>query len=119
MAIEFRQAVPVLASLNIPATEKFYQDKLGFKTINNYGNYLLMQREGLALHFTLTNDKYIAENTSCYVYVSGVDELYAECEAAGVVHPNGKLSDQFYGVREFSILDGDGNLIRFGQLSEG
>lgn len=116
MAIEFTKAVPVLASLNIDATEKFYQEKLGFETINNYGDYLIMQREGLMLHFVLTDDKYIAENTSCYVYVKDVDELYAECEVADVVHPNGKLADQFYGVRDFSILDEDGNLIKFGQL---
>ncbi len=119
MTIEFTKAVPVLASLNIEATEKFYQEKLGFEVVNNYGNYLIMQRQGLMLHFHLTDDKYIAENTSCYVYVTGVDELYAEFEVAQVVHPNGKLADQFYGVRDFSILDGDGNLIKFGQPIEG
>ncbi len=118
MAIEFTKAVPVLASLNIEATEKFYQEKLGFESVNNYGNYLIMQRQGLMLHFQLTNDKYLAENTSCYVYVTGVDDLYAEYAVAQVVHPNGKLTDQFYGVRDFSILDGDGNLIKFGQLIE-
>lgn len=117
MSITFTKAVPVLASLNIEATEKFYQEKLGFETVNNYGNYLLMERAGCMLHFWLTDDKYIAENTSCYVYVTGVDELYVEYDAAGVVHPNGRLADQYYGVRDFSILDGDGNLIKFGQLA--
>lgn len=115
MAIEFKKAIPVLASLNIDATEKFYQEKLGFETLDNYGNYLVMKRGNFVLHFWSTDDKYLAENTSCYVDVTGVDELYAEYEKAGVVHPNGKLTNHDYGMRDFSILDGDGNLVKFGQ----
>ena len=34
---------------------------------------------------------------------------------AGVVHPNGPLTDQPWGLREFAVLDGDGNMIKFGQ----
>lgn len=115
MSIEFTRTIPVLASLDIHKTEAFYKEKLGFEMLNNYGNYLVMQRGEMMLHFVACDDKYIAENTSCYVYLQGIDELYAEYEAAGVVHPNGKLQDQFYGLRDFSILDGDGNLIKFGQ----
>lgn len=118
MAVKFTKAIPVLASLNIAATETFYQEKLGFQTISNYGNYLIMRRGAFVLHFWHCQDKYIAENTSCYVDAQGVDELYAEYEAAGVVHPNGKLRDHDYGMRDFSILDGDGNLIKFGQAIE-
>ena len=115
MAIEFKRAIPVLASLNINATEKFYQEKLGFQTLDNYGDYLVMKRGTLILHFWSTQDKYLAENTSCYVDVSGVDALYAEYKVAGVIHPAGEIQNHDYGMRDFSILDGDGNLIKFGQ----
>lgn len=115
MAIQFTHSFPVLASLDIHKTEQFYQRKLGFETSMNYGNYLTMKRGALMLHFQACDDPYIAQNTSCYIYVQGIDELYAECQAAGVLHPNTSLTDQHYGLREFSILDGDGNLLKFGQ----
>jgi len=34
---------------------------------------------------------------------------------AGVVHPNGPLRDQPWRIREFAILDQDGNMIKFGE----
>ena len=115
MTIEFTRTIPVLPSLNIDKTERFYQEKLGFSTQANYGDYLIMQRGDCILHFWPCDDPSLPKNSSCYVYLQGVDELYTEYEAAGVIHPNGKLSTQYYGLRDFSILDGDGNLIKFGQ----
>jgi catechol 2,3-dioxygenase-like lactoylglutathione lyase family enzyme len=119
MAIEFIRGIPVLASLNIDETEAFYRNKLGFVTWQNYGDYLIMERGGLVLHFQACDDPSIPKNTSCYIYLRGVEELYAEYKAAGVLHPNTpNLSDQFYGLRDFAILDGDGNLLKFGQPRE-
>ena len=40
---------------------------------------------------------------------------YPDYSALGVIHPNGRLEDKPWGVREFSILDADGNLITFQQ----
>lgn len=113
--ITFTRAIPVLASLDLAKTEAWYQEKLGFKTGGIYDNYLILYRDNFVLHFWLTTDKAFPENTSCYVDVEGVDALYAECEAADIVHPNGPLRDQPYGQREFAILDNDGNMIRFGE----
>jgi catechol 2,3-dioxygenase-like lactoylglutathione lyase family enzyme len=118
MAIEFTRTIPVLPSLNIDKTEGFYQEKLGFSTQAKYPDYLIMKRGDCILHFWPCDDPKLPKNSSCYVYLQGVDELYAEYEAAGVIHPNGKLSTQDYGLRDFSILDGDGNLIKFGQFLE-
>jgi len=47
--------------------------------------------------------------------VEGVDELYGELKETGVIHPNGPLGDKPWGLREFSALDEEGNLLRFGQ----
>ena len=40
--------------------------------------------------------------------------VYDEMREAGVVHPNGALCEQPWGMKEFSVLDSDGNLINFG-----
>ena len=47
--------------------------------------------------------------------MTGIDALYEEMTAAGVVHPNGSLQEQPWGMREFAVLDGDGNLIKFSE----
>lgn len=116
MSIQFTRTIPILPSLNLSSTENFYKEKLGFETVANYGNYLIMQRGDCVLHFWPCDDENLPKNSSCYVHLQGVDELYTEYQKAGVIHPNSSLSEQYYGLRDFSILDGDGNLIKFGQL---
>ena len=59
----------------------------------------------------------IPKATSCRVDVVGIDRLYEEMSASGVIHPNGSLTDQPWGFREFAVLDNDGNMIKFGQPS--
>jgi DNA-binding transcriptional MerR regulator len=110
-----RQAIPVLASLDIEATQRFYADKLGFTAVALYPDYGIVARDGVQIHFWLTDDADIPKATSCRIDVDGVDQLYDEMRATGVVHPNGVLTDQPWGLREFAVLDADGNLIKFGQ----
>ena len=109
------RAIPVLASLDLEQTQQFYAEKLGFAPLFAYPDYAISGRDDVQIHFWLTDDRRYAENTSCRIDVVGVDALYAEMSASGVVHPNGHLRDQPWGMREFSVLDGDGNLIKFGQ----
>lgn len=107
---------PVLAALDIPRLVSFYEQKLGFSRQWCDEGYGIVKRDDIGIHFWHCDNKIFPENTSCYVYVDGVDGLYAEYQKAGVIHPNGALEDKPWGVREFSILDLDGNLIRFGEL---
>lgn len=112
---QLERAVPVLASLDIEATQRFYADKLGFTAVARYPDYGIVERDNVQIHFWLTDDADIPKATSCRVEVDGVDQLYEEMNASGVVHPNGPLTDQPWGLREFAVLDGDGNMIKFGQ----
>ncbi len=112
-----KMAIPVLASLNIKKTVSFYQQKLGFNKLGwNDENYAVMGRDHVEIHFWKCNNKIHPENTSCYIQVHNVEELHQEMQDAGVVHPNGPLKDQPWGMREFAILDEDGNMIKFGQF---
>ena len=113
----FRKSDPVLASLNIEETLAFYTQKLDFRISYEDDSYAIVVRDEIALHFWKCNDPLIPQSTSCYVYVRGIAGLYAEMEVAGVIHPNGQLEDKPYGMREFTILDLYGNLIRFGEES--
>ncbi len=106
---------PVLASLDIQETVAFYENTLGFRPLWKDEGYGIVSRDEITIHFWHCDDKIFPENTSCYVDVTEVDQLYEEMQQAGVIHPNGKLQDQPWGMREFAIVDLDGNLIRFGQ----
>jgi uncharacterized glyoxalase superfamily protein PhnB len=109
-------AVPVLASLNIDKTVKFYQEKLGFDRVGwKDKNYAVIARDKIEIHFWKCNNKIHPQNTSCYIRVKDVDGLYEEMQAAGVVHPNGPIANQPWNIREFAILDEDGNMIKFGE----
>ena len=107
---------PVLAALDIEKLVEFYENKLGFKRSWCDAGYGIVNRDDIGIHFWRCDNKIFPENTSCYVYVQDVDSLYTEYQKAGVIHPNGPLEDKPWGVREFSILDLYGNLIRFGEL---
>lgn len=109
-------AVPVLASLNIAKSVAFYQSKLGFDRIGYQDkDYAVVCRDKIEIHFWKCKNKIHPENTSCYIRVKDVDGLYEEMKTVNVVHPNGPLKSQAWGIREFAILDADGNMIKFGE----
>ncbi len=113
------RGIPVMASLNIEKTVRFYKTKLGFDRVGYLDeNYAVIGRDEIVVHFWKCDNKVIPENTSCYVDVENIDILYEELSSFDVIHPNGQLEDKPYGLREFAILDEDGNLIKFGQEIE-
>lgn len=113
---ELVQAFPVLASLDIARSLEFYEHKLGFRVvIGDRLDFAVVARDQVELHFWKCDDPEIPKQTSCHVRVRDIDALYAELEPHGVVHPHGALEDKPWGLREFPILDGDGNLIVFTQ----
>lgn len=114
MTPRLKSAIPKLASLDIERTLVFFE-KLGFNRGSAYPDYGIIERDGVQLHFWLTVDDRIPKETACRIEVEGIDELFAEFSAHGVIHPNGRLEDKPWGVREFSILDVDGNLLSFQQ----
>jgi catechol 2,3-dioxygenase-like lactoylglutathione lyase family enzyme len=110
-----KTATPILASLNADESIAFYTNKLGFTFHSNWDGYLIFSRDEISIHLWPTDDPSIPKNTGCYVYVTEVDKLYTEYETIGVIHPNGKLKDMIWGMRQFSILDNNGNIIHFGE----
>jgi len=110
-----QSAVPILASLNEEETVKFYTEKLGFTFHSSWEGYLIFSREEVGIHLWPTTDPQIPKNTGCYVNVTEVDKLYAEYEPLGIIHPNGPLKLMPWGMKQFSILDNNGNIIHFGE----
>jgi hypothetical protein len=108
------KAVPILAFLDLNESVLFYQN-LGFTCNSNWKEYLMCSRDNIEIHLWKCNDPEIPKQTGCYVRVSGIHSLYEECQKLNIVHPNGPLKDQPWGMRQFSILDNSGNIINFGE----
>ena len=110
------KGIPVLASLHIKKSVEFYKTKLGFNKVGYLDdNYAVIARDNFVVHFWKCDSKIHPQNTSCYIDVKDIDTLYKELKQFNVIHPNGKLEDKPWGMREFAVLDNDGNMIKFGE----
>ena len=107
-----KTAIPKLASLDIERSVTFFE-QLGFTRIAVYPTVAMVTRDSVDIHFWLTDDPAIPKLTGSRVNVDGVDELYEEFRLLDIIHPNDPLGDKPWGLREFSILDVDGNLLTF------
>jgi hypothetical protein len=58
-------------------------------------------------------ESFLAGTASCRVAVEQVDELHRALEPLGILHRNAPLRDQWWGSREFGVVDPDNNLITF------
>ena len=50
------RAIPVLASLDLESTQRFYAERLGFERLFTYPDYAISGRDGVQVHFWLTDD---------------------------------------------------------------
>lgn len=111
-------AFPVLPSLDLADTKAFYVDMLGLREVVYEGaDYLIVRRDGIEIHFWLTDDPALPPVSSCYIRGGQITALYEEFAGRNVP----KLSDfevRPWNMKEFYVHDPHGNLLRFGASSE-
>ncbi len=111
-------AHPILPAQDMDATEAFYRH-LGFLSQGRWGGYMILRRDGVEVHFWECSDRSLAENSSCYIRTPDADALHASFGPLPVGKGGGKIlppEDRAWGMREFYVMDPNGNLLRFGQL---
>jgi len=97
-----------------------YCNALGFAITFQYGNpifYTCLCRDEVALHLiSAQQTKRPPGNCAVCIFVKDVDSLHAELAARGakVLKPP---QDYDYGMRDFDVLDPDGNQLTFGMGS--
>jgi catechol 2,3-dioxygenase-like lactoylglutathione lyase family enzyme len=111
------RAIPILPSLDLARTLEFCTSKLGMMAAGRYDDYLVVQRDGVRLHFWFCEDAKLPGTSSCYFIVEGIEGLFEELSQRAVEfgYP---LRLQPYGMKEFMVIDPDGNGIRFGSIAE-
>ena len=120
--------IPLLPCRSIDDQIEFYET-LGFEVTYRQkapNAYASVQRGAIELHFfVLKGYEPASSYSTCYVFVSDVDTLYADFRdglkrSLGRVPTRGiprigALRDMSYGVRQFLLTDPGGNIVRIGQ----
>jgi len=103
---------------DVAASLGFYLGRLGFPEHFRLGDppsYAIVERDAVSLHLMPASEAPETRGrSSIYVFVADVDRLHAELQALGCPI-EAPPTDFFYGMREMSVRDPDGNRITFGQ----
>lgn len=119
--------MPTLPSRDLHATLAFYR-RLGFENRGappEQWDYLIVGRGTIELHFFLDRDvDPLTTSAGCYLRLEDVDAVYAEWLSLGIEYDpatgsrlQGPVEETDYGMREFALVDPNGNLIRAGAPS--
>jgi catechol 2,3-dioxygenase-like lactoylglutathione lyase family enzyme len=112
--MEWQFLVPNLAVRNVPAAQRWYKETLGLRVAwiweDSFGS---VAKDHVELFLYESDDP---KPATCSLFVDDVDEIYGRCHPTGSVVSELELKP--WGVREFSVEDPDGNLLRIGH-SEG
>lgn len=119
---QYDLAIPTLPSRSVSNTVAFYK-RLGFEGgVHEFNNsYAILRRGAIELHFFTHEELTPAESSAgCYIRVLDVEKLYRECALSQLPRRGIPRIDALeikpWGLREFAIVDPDGNLLRIGQV---
>lgn len=115
-------AIPTLPSRSVGATVAFYT-RLGFEGGAHEQNseYAILRRGAVEIHFFTHKELVPADSSAgCYIRVLDVESLYrsfasSQLPRTGIPRMD-TLEDKPWGLREFAVVDPDGNLLRIGQI---
>ena len=115
-------AIPTLPCHSVSATVAFYKS-LGFDGGAHESNdeYAILRRGAIELHFFTHKELVPADSSAgCYIRVLDVEDIFrsfsnSQLPCKGIPRMDA-LEDKPWGLREFAIVDLDGNLLRIGQI---
>jgi catechol 2,3-dioxygenase-like lactoylglutathione lyase family enzyme len=116
-------AIPILPSRSVSATTEFYR-RLGFEGGPHEfdSRYAILRRGSVELHF-FTHPELVPDESfaGCYIRVMDVESFHRSCQpnqlpSRGIPRMEA-LENKPWGLREFAIVDLDGNLVRIGQIT--
>jgi len=109
--------IPKLPMRDKVVTKNYYLNNLNFLESADYGDYLIVNKEHIEIHFFEFKGLNIKKNYGqVYIRTNDIETLYQSLlEKKISIHPNGPLESKPWGQKEFSLLDPDKNLLTFGQ----
>jgi uncharacterized glyoxalase superfamily protein PhnB len=113
---QLRKALPELPFRDVAAAVAHYRDVLGFRINYQQHDLGVMDRDDITILLIARNPSHTGIG-SAYVYVEDADALYAELKAKGAI-VKGEPVSYPWGLRDFKVVDLEGNRITFGQPFE-
>jgi catechol 2,3-dioxygenase-like lactoylglutathione lyase family enzyme len=108
----------VFTVTEVASSLRFFIDRLGFKIhfqMDDPPTYAIIERDSVSLHLMPSSQEARGlGRSSIYVFVAGVDALHDELRGRDCPIERAP-ENYFYGMREMSVRDPDGNRITFGQ----
>ena len=111
-----RQALPALPFDNVPAAVTYYREVLGFHINYQQADLGVMDRDAITILLIARTADYKGIG-SFSVYVSDADALYDEFSGKGAKILGPPVSRP-WGLRDFTVIDPEGNRITFAQTFE-
>jgi catechol 2,3-dioxygenase-like lactoylglutathione lyase family enzyme len=103
---------------DVAASLGFFLGRFGFREHFRLGDppsYAIVERDAVSIHLMPASEAPETRGrSSVYVFVTEVDRLHTELQGLGCPI-EAPPADFFYGMREMSVRDPDGNRITFGQ----
>jgi hypothetical protein len=111
--------IPKLPMRNKMLTKEYYVHLLGFEEMGDYGDYLMIRKEQIEIHFfEFKALDPISNYGQVYIRTSDIDGLYQQLIRQKIaIHPQGALQLKPWGQKEFALLDPDHNLLTFGHAN--
>lgn len=117
--VMLKEIHPKLPMRDKSTTREFYLHKLGFEDVGaaDYPAYLILRKDSVEIHFFEFKELDPLQNYGqVYIRLQGIADLFAACKVNGVPFSGGGVLElKPWGIREFSILDPDHNLLTFGE----
>lgn len=113
---QLRQFLPELPLSDVAGGVTYYQQVLGFGINYAQDDFGVMYRDDVTLLLIARTVRHTGIG-SCEVYVNDADALYAELKARGA-DLQGEPVSRPWGLRDFRVLDLEGNRITFAQPFE-
>ena len=113
---QLRKIMPIIPLSDVPAGIAWYREVLGFSI--NYAQHDLgvMDRDSVRLLLVARTPQHTGI-AGCNAYIRDADALYEELLAKGAPIPAPPVS-QPWGLREFTVIDPEGNTLTFSQTFE-
>jgi catechol 2,3-dioxygenase-like lactoylglutathione lyase family enzyme len=111
-----RQALPELPFDDVAAAVTYYRDVLGFRINYQQPDLGVMYRDAVTLLLIARTGRHTGIG-SAYIYIEDADALYAELRAKGA-NVQGEPVSYPWGLRDFGVVDLEGNRITVGQPFE-
>jgi len=115
---KFEAVTPRLPVSDVEQALAFYLDRLGFQLGWKWGHpvtHANVCRDCISLDLIASPAG--RATAMAYVHLSGVDAYYSELQGRGVAI--GELGDRPYGMRDFEVVDPNGNRLAFGEPTRG